>query len=162
MKEDQKPSFGDVVQAEMKKSRKSRLISLLFLLAILVAFTFWRAGGQDTLHMQWAEDRLTITDPGGDVYVLPYSDILSVEFVADWDEGVCLSGDSSAFYHYGTWQNDLVGTYQLYASTSCKGCMLLTTASVPVAISYESDSTTSALCEGILDLLTSSGYLAEQ
>ncbi len=148
------------IQDELKRSRKSRLISLVVLMAILVGYTLWRSGGADTLRMKWDEDSLTVTDPAGGSYTLSYGDILSVEFRGDWDNGECVDGGSTRFYHYGTWRNELVGEYRLYAAVGLNGYMVLTTESETVAISYESDETTRALTDSIVQLLAERGYLS--
>lgn len=148
------------IMDEMKKSRKSQIISIAILLILIIGYSLWRNNGSDTMKLEWSESSLTITEPSGNIYSLPLKNIERISYHENWDFGTCGEASSSGFYRWGSCEN-AEGSYRLYASRNCKSVILLETAAERTAISYESDSITKELYKSIIPMLEEFGYHPE-
>lgn len=152
-------SFRETIRREARIGRRRGVISLLVLALIIVGYTVLRPNDRSTLTLSWSETALTITDPAGGVFELAYGDIASMGHEAKWDRGVCVEGGSQGSHDYGIWHNSAYGDYRLYASTACESAIALHARDTTVAISYESDETTHALYESIVEMLEKQGFV---
>lgn len=154
-------TVSDTVEEEFKRSKRSQIISIVFLIVIVVGVTIWRGRGVSTLKMQWTESMLTVTDPSGAAFTLDLNELQRISLREEWEYGICREGGEDRFYRYGVWENEEFGKYRLYASQSCVSVILLEASSGIIAISYESDSITRDLYESLPSMLENLGFHPE-
>ena len=156
---DRQYGFSDTVDTELQRSKKSTYISFVILLLLVIGMTIWQSSrGRKNMQIRWEETALTITDPSNAVYTLDYSDLKQISYREGWDFGTCTSGAEDNSYKYGTWENEEIGTYRLYAAQGCSSVILLESDTEKTAISYESDQITRELYSAIIPTLAESGF----
>lgn len=132
-----------------------RLKNIIWLVVVLVAFTiFSTARGGTSTHLDFGEDKLTITAPENYTYDVEYDEIQNIEFVDEFEPGIMVSGGETRKYQWGTWKNELWGEYTLCVSKQIDNALLISHSDGELLVlNYESDKTTETLLDLFTDLL---------
>lgn len=136
-----------------QEKRRTNFNSLFVLVIILVILLLTYLGQINAASFAWTGSGLTMTVADDTVYTVYYEDILSIDLVTSPDYGACLSGSDGFRQDYGTWENDLWGTYQLCVTSAAKEAIVLTLTDSIFVFNYESDKTTESLYEYLLELI---------
>ncbi|MCD7812742.1 MAG: hypothetical protein LUH20_01585 [Lachnospiraceae bacterium] len=124
--------------------------SLLLPLLIIIIYTIYQfVGGGAAADFAWSETSVTVICPDETEFTIDYADVTSLELCTDANYGTCISGNDSGSAYYGTWENDLWGTYSLCVTQSIGNCIVMQTDDATFVINYESEEITSALFEEI-------------
>lgn len=142
---------------DKKRNRTNMIISAVVLIALFITTTFIFPGEDISRMFIWEDDHLQISKPDDTIDTIPYSDILNITLVEDFDFGTCQSGQSENSYRFGTWISATLGSYQLCAANNFENAIVMTTPDGYYAISYESANTTRKLYTAFLDLLAEEG-----
>ena len=139
--------------SEERQRRQRKYSNMLVILAIMIVISIASfVRGENAVGFDWKEDSVQITDPGGTACTIRYADITDIELMKHPNFGTCISGGSTSFWHYGKWENETWGQYTLCASTEPSLCIVMHTAEETYVLSYESDKTTAALYDSLLQL----------
>lgn len=157
----QNNDFADPAQDEIKRSRKIQLISFVILIVLILGYTLWQCSGSGSMKMQWTETAFSVTDPANQTHSVALDDLEKISFRPQWDPGKCVEGGEDKLYRYGTWNNEELGDYRLYAFKGSPSVILLGTATETTVFNYESDRITKELYESILSMLDEKGYTVE-
>lgn len=141
-------------QAQKNNSRSPQNLakyrSLLIPLLIIIIYTIYQfVGGGAAADFSWSETSVTVICPDETEFNMNYADVTSLELYTDVDYGICVSGNDSGSAYYGTWENDLWGTYSLCVTQSIGNCIVMQTDDATLVFNYESEEITSALLEEI-------------
>lgn len=143
------------ISAEEQKRRKAKYANLLIILAIMIVVTVvTMIRSENAVSFDWTETEVQITDPGGTSFSVVYSDVTALELVEHPNYGTCIDGKQTFSWIYGTWKNEVWGTYTLCASAHTALCIVMQTQHGAVIISYESDEITAALFGSLKEFIS--------
>lgn len=141
------------ISEEERQHRQRKYSNMLVILAIMIVISIVSfVRGEKAVGLDWKETSVQITDPSGTVCTIHYADVIDTELTEHPNWGTCISGGSTSFWHYGQWENETWGQYTLCASTEPSLCIVMHTAEETYVLSYESDKTTAALYDSLLQL----------
>lgn len=97
------------------------------------------------------EGRLLVTGRSG--YELPviYEELEDIEYRDEMDYGTPTDGVEDGREKSGFWENDDLGRYLLCVNTKVKPCIVLRTKGQIMVINFESDKSTRALYDALLE-----------
>lgn len=112
-----------------------------------VAVIFSRLTSQElqSHHIKWNNEEITLQEPWGDAYVIPYGNILSVQLVQPDDYGTWVRGIETEHSCYGIWHRDDYGDYHLFVRKDLSSAILLETSEGNTLLNLESEDVTSQL-----------------
>ena len=110
------------------------IIGILIVILCLVMFT-------GRIDVDYYDDGFAIDFTYGNRTQIRYGDIDSVELIDEFDKGVRLVGFSSAKFSVGTFQNDKLGSYTLYAYTDAEQILLIRVDGEVLCIGLSGDDT---------------------
>ena len=148
-----KENLEKTIDNEFERSKRDTYFSLLLLIVIVVAYTFWQSRNSKPLTLQWTENVLEITEPEGQIYRLDLQQVTDISLRDVWDYGTVVQGGENRSCRYGLWENPELGTYRLYMWKASPSVILLKIPDETVAISYESDDFTKDLYDMLAERL---------
>lgn len=142
------------IPEEERQRRQRKYTNMLVILAIMIVISIVSfVRGENAVGFDWKESSVQITDPGGTSCTIHYADVTDIELMEHPNFGTCIRGGSTSFWHYGQWENETWGQYTLCASTEPTLCIVMHTADKTYVLCYESDKTTAALYDSLLQML---------
>lgn len=157
----EKDLVSETFESELKRNRKSQILSFVILFLLILAYSLWKSHGVDSLKMQWTDESLIITDPSGETKTLQLAEIKSISYHPDWNVGTCSDISEDRFYRYGICKQETIGSYYLYAANNCSSVILFQTDTESVAVSYESDTVTQKLYDALPETFDQLGFSPE-
>ena len=100
------------------------------------------------------EGRLLVTGRSG--YELPvvYEEVTVIEYRGEMDYGTLIDGVDDKYEKSGQWENDELEQYLLCVNAKVKPCIILHTAGQTMVINYESQQSTRALYDALVEQIT--------
>ena len=141
-----------VVYAVMPKSKAEKrmaAISVVLVTTLLVGVAALMVTGDITYTC--GEDALQIEASYDSGLVLSYSDVDTVELREDFDMGMRVMGFASARLSLGTFQNEELKDYTLYAYNSCDSMILIRSGDKYLAFNAKTAEETQNLYESLLE-----------
>lgn len=138
-------------------SRRTKVDLICFAVIILVATSFFLTNGSEE-DLNWDDKQLLLTVSEDTIYTIPYDQIVAVSLVEDGDFGVCLSGEDTKKHQKGIWQNELLGSYVLYAYPGASPVIHIASTDEDYWIALDNKDTTVAFYEAFLIMLKDAGY----
>lgn len=139
-----------------QKQNPGKYRNIVFVLILLIGFTVYQMNrNSNPVTYQFTSDSVTLTGPDNAPapITVSYDTILSVYELSELELGTNLSGLNTAACQFGTWENDLFGTYTLCAYSSVTEYMVIQTSDGTVVCNYESADATQHMYTAFLDLL---------
>lgn len=147
---------------DMKDPKTQRImtyITVILVLAVGIISTLFRGGETDPGYLTFHnEGYLTITDEAGTAVDVYYTDMISVEYLEAPDFGEADGGSLTEDYRLGQWTSPQLGTYITCTEAALDSCVFIQTENGAYAVSYESDATTQALQQAILEAQAKLGH----
>lgn len=144
------------VPSEELQRRTRKYTNMLLIIVIMIGVSLFSLfHGENTVQFNWTEEHVQITAPDDTIFTIVYNEIIAAELITHPDYGYCHAGGKRSGWIYGSWENDVWGTYTLCAGTNTQQCIVLRTASETFVLSYESDDITAALYDSICDIIKS-------
>ncbi|MCD7835009.1 MAG: hypothetical protein LUH00_13660 [Lachnospiraceae bacterium] len=157
--EKQKNQKNDSENNSSSSRRRAKYSSFLIPLLIIIFYTIYQfAGGGEETNFVWSDTSVTVICPDEEEFTVNYADVTSLDLISDADYGICISGKDSGSKYYGTWENDLWGTYSLCIFTSISNCIVIHANDSVLVFNYESASITESLFEEIQKYCENSDY----
>lgn len=138
--------------AQPWRRKYTHLLFTLFLV-IVVSLASW-IGKESDVKLDWSDTGVLAADPDGNVYTVSYADVTSVQLMECGDFGRCISGQQTKTCICGTWKNELWGEYQICADPRVGLSIVFRTSENLFVLNYESNETTAALYDSILQIPT--------
>lgn len=130
----------------------SHLIQILVIFAgIMLIFSRLNSIELQSNQIQWDDVQLTVKEPRGDTFLLPFENITSMELREISDYGSWVRGMDTDNTRYGLWHNDEFGDYHLYMQKSIPLCIILHTNDGITVLNLESEDVTRQLYDQIAD-----------
>jgi hypothetical protein len=141
--------------------KKSQRINFIFIIIVLVIFTiYFRNTHTTAVTFDIGDTSITLEGPSGapDPVTVPFSDILSISYLTEFDPGENVDGLSNSRCYFGTFQNDAYGTYTLCAYPKVKEYILMNTTDGVIVFNYDSTDSTGSFYTAFKDYLEQLGY----
>lgn len=136
----------------MTEKRRNTLLILAVMLLVL-AYTF--SGRSIGISLDFGDNTLTVKVKDYTA-AIDYHDIGSLQLVAYPEPGTATDGTASGQLRYGTFQNEIWGTYRQCTTSKAENCILITMHDGSIfVLNYQDSETTSALYEMFSELLAS-------
>ena len=97
------------------------------------------------------EGQLQITGKSGYTLSVVYDELETVEYREQMDYGTVVDGVDEGKEKSGIWENGELGQYRLCVNTKVKPCIVLRTKEQTMVVNFESESSTQALYNAILE-----------
>lgn len=107
------------------KQQKIRNMFLTLLIPVLILLYIF-FGGSVGISLDFGEDALAISAEKQD-WSIPYEQIISLELTDAEDFGTLLNGTEKRTLHYGTYENDPWGQYNLCIDPRIETCIAIET-----------------------------------
>lgn len=136
-----------------KKTIQALVVSVLICVAYFLLFG---ARTSKIVTLKFTNQEMTAQGPEEFVFRCDYSQITGLELVDSVTFGNCLSGNETANYRVGTWENEAYGTYQLCVSKHISSYLVVSTSDQGVfVLNYETTGNTEILYNSFVKLLES-------
>ncbi len=146
--------MDDTIREEVEREHKYQRRNIIFIVVIIAAvliFSFLTSSGNAIVIA--IENNILIVYGLEDYSLeIPVEDILEISYLEDLDRGEPAGGTDDGTFSYGVWENDTLGTYQLYAYTEVASCILVRTADEAYVFNSSSDDLTQFYYEAFEDL----------
>lgn len=132
----------------------------IFFTCCILGFALYSmfGGGSTKTVLNFGDDSLVISYNEFESSI-SYSEIQTVELAEVEDFGAALEGSSNNKYRWGTWENEVWGSYTQCTSTLTDYCVVLALRDESIfVLSYQDEKTTIELGEMIPGYLTAHGY----
>ena len=149
--------ISDRARNQTSMSRRTKVDLICFAVIILAATVFFLKNGSEEA-LNWDDTQLQLTVSEDTTYSIPYDQITRVALVEDAQFGVCLSGEDTKKHQSGIWQNELLGSYVLYAYPGASPVIQISTAEEDYWIALDNSDMTTEFYEAFIILLTDAGY----
>ena len=105
--------------------------------------------------MQHPSGSIVITGPSGtEPFSIDYREIQSITLIDDYNRGTKVSGVQNRHLYYGTFHNDVYGTYALCAVPSIRSAIEIRTKNGIILFNYESEKVTAALSTSLTEFVS--------
>lgn len=135
------------------KQQKARNTFLTLLIPILILLYIF-FGGSVGISLDFGEEALAISAEKQD-WSLPYDQIISLELADAADFGVPLNSTEKRTLHYGSYENDSWGQYNLCIDPRIETCIVIETTNGFFVLNYENEESTQQLYIMFTQLLAS-------
>lgn len=132
-----------------KQQKRQKRISLVLVLAILAAVAAVMFTGEITYTCD--EETLRIESIAANSLEVAYEEMEEIVLRDDFDMGVRVMGFGSARLNMGSFQNEELGDYTLYAYIACDSMILIRSGEKYLAINARTEEETLALYETLLE-----------
>ena len=149
--------ISDRARKRTSMDKRTKVDLICFAVIILVATVFFLNNGSDE-NLTWDDTQLVLTVSEDMTCTIPYEQIISVTLVENGEFGICQSGIDTKTRQSGIWENDLLGSYVLYAYPGASPVIQIATAEETYWIALENSDTTTAFYEAFLIMLKDAGY----
>lgn len=107
------------------------------------------------------EGSLSVTGRSGYALSIRYDEITDIEYRAEMDYGTLVDGVDDGKEKSGLWENDELGQYRLCVNTKVTPCIVLRTDGEIMAINFESEASTLALYDALLEQMDAASVPAD-
>ena len=135
------------------KQQKARNTFLTLLIPILILLYIF-FGGSVGISLDFGEDALAISAEKQD-WNIPYEQIISLELTDAEDFGTLLNGAEKRTLHYGSYENDSWGQYNLCIDPRIDAYIIIETNNGFFVLNYENEESTKQLYIMFTQLLAS-------
>ena len=135
------------------KQQKARNTFLTLLIPILILLYIFY-GGSVGISLDFGTDSLIVSAEKQD-WSIPYDRIISLELTDAEDFGTLLNGAEKRTLHYGSYENDSWGQYNLCIDPRIETCIVIETGSGFFVLNYENEESTQQLYTMFTELLAS-------
>lgn len=135
---------------KQQNARNTFLTLLIPLLVLLYVFF----GGSVGISLDFGADALSIS-AGNQDWRISYDRIISLELTEAKDFGTLLNGAETRTLHYGSYENDSWGRYNLCIDPRIGSCVIIETNNGFFVLNYENEASTQQLYIMFSDLLAS-------
>ncbi len=135
------------------KQQKIRNMFLTLLIPVLILLYIF-FGGSVGISLDFGEDALAISAEKQD-WNIPYEQIISLELTDAEDFGTLLNGTEKRTLHYGSYENDSWGQYNLCIDPRIETCIVIETTNGFFVLNYENGESTQQLYIMFSELLAS-------
>ena len=135
---------------KQQKARNTFLTLLIPLLILLYIFF----GGSVGISLDFGEDALAISAEKQD-WNIPYDRIISLGLADVENFGTLLNGTEKRALHYGSYENDVWGQYNLCIDPRIETCIVIETSNGFFVLNYENEESTQQLYIMFSELLAS-------
>ena len=132
----------------MNKKYSRYITGALILIMVFVAAI--RMQNAASVGIDFNDTRIVITGPSG---TEPFS-IQSITLIDDYNSGTKVSGVQNRRLYYGTFHNDVYGTYALCAVPSIRSAIEIRTKNGIILFNYESEKVTAALSTSLTEFVS--------
>lgn len=140
---------------DRKDPKTQRLLTGITVILVILVGTissFLKSDQESASYLTFHnEGYFTIKDESGDAADVYYKDMTSVQYVEAPDFGEPDGGSTVGDLRLGQWSSKQFGTYRNCTKMDLETCVWIQTPNGSYVINYESDSTTQALCQAILE-----------
>lgn len=101
------------------------------------------------------EGRILVIGRSGYELPVTYEEVTAIEYLKEMDYGNLIDGVDDGKEKSGRWENDELGQYLLCVNAKVKPCIVLRTNEQTLVINYESEQSTRALYDALLEQINS-------
>lgn len=139
----------------MKKGKI--VVTIVLWVTVIAVLSFFMKPVKNTSCVAEAE-RLLITGRSGYELPIVYEEVARIEYRGELDYGSLLDGVDDGKEKSGRWENGEFGQYLLCVNAKVKPCIVLHTAEHTIVINFESQPSTEALYDALVEQINTILY----
>ena len=137
----------------MNKKYSRYITGALILIMVFVAAIRMQIAA--SVGIDFNDTRIVITGPSGtEPFSIDYREIQSITLIDNYNSGTKVSGVQNRRLYYGTFHNDVYGTYALCAVPSIPSAIEIRTKNGIILFNYESEKVTAALSTSLTEFVS--------
>ena len=138
----------------MDRKKNARTFDIAVVVVIIAAILIYGAMiDSSTITMELADNGIGVAGPDKTTVILLYEDIVSVDCYEEFEIGGVVEETENDTVYNGTWQNALLGEYQLLAYRDCDAMIVVTTEETIFAFNGSDAAETAEYYEEILEAM---------
>ena len=138
----------------MDRKKNARTFDIAVVVVIIAAILIYGAMlDSSTITMELADNGIGVAGPDKTTAILLYEDIVSVDYYEEFEVGDVVEETENDTVYNGTWQNALLGEYQLLAYRDCTAMIVVTTEETTFAFNGSDAAETAEYYEEILEAM---------